>query len=100
FGRRAGLSSKITSLAFALESERDETVTYIALPTGGRASDLTGRLKPVPAQLSVVQQQVRLTAPWVAQVLAGIRVIGPGSPAQVQADAQSIRAELLSLASL
>ncbi|HXP19849.1 MAG TPA: nitrate- and nitrite sensing domain-containing protein [Streptosporangiaceae bacterium] len=98
--RLASLSSKITSLAFALESERDETVTYIALPAGGRASDPTGRSKTVPAQLAVVREQIKLTDPWVAQVLAGTMAIGPSYPAQVRADAQAVQAELVSLGSL
>jgi len=98
--RMAGLSSKITSLAFALESERDETVTYIALPAGGRTSDPNGRSATVPAQLNVVRQQIKLTAPWVAQVLTGIKEIGPGYPAQVRQDALSVQAVLGSLASL
>jgi Nitrate and nitrite sensing/Histidine kinase-, DNA gyrase B-, and HSP90-like ATPase/HAMP domain len=101
-GHLASLSSKITSLAAALESERDETVTYIALSAaqGGRASDPTGQSKTVPAQLSVVRQQVRLTEPWVTAVLAGLRQIGPNYPAQVRQDAHSVQDELLSLASL
>jgi signal transduction histidine kinase len=94
--RMASLSSKVTSLAFALESERDETVTYIALPGGGRASDPTGLSKAVPAQLGVVRQQIRLTDFWVAQVLAGIKGIGPGYPAQVRQNALSVQATLVS----
>ena len=99
--RMAGLSSKITGLAFALESERDETVAYIALgPAGGRASDPTGASKAPPPQLEVVQQQISLTGPWVSEVLAGIRAIGLSYPAQVREDAMAVQAELSNLASL
>jgi hypothetical protein len=90
----ATLGSKITALAAALETERDETITYIALPGGGRSSDPTGRSKVVPAQLSVVRQQIKLSVPLVAQVMAGAKDIGLSYPMQVRLEAQSVQAVL------
>jgi signal transduction histidine kinase len=111
--RLAALSGQVTKLAYGLELERDETVTYIALGPGGRAGVLGGLLKiakPTPAQannqqtaqaqLRVVTQATDFNSPLVASVRSGVLALGSGFPASVTEHGLSVLTELDSLASL
>ncbi len=99
----ANLSSAVTTLAGKMEDERDQTVTYIAQNKAGRAGSLskdkTTRDGAAP-QLQLVKQQYGFTAPWISQVRDQLSGIGGTYPAQVQQDAQSIRAILTGLPDL
>ncbi|HVB42488.1 MAG TPA: nitrate- and nitrite sensing domain-containing protein [Streptosporangiaceae bacterium] len=101
----ASLSSRITNLAFEVEAERDDVVSYIAGGSGGRAGTLSGKQsaadKTAAADLlSVVRQQIGLTGQSAASVVAGINSIGSGYPPAVTQDAQAVIFELETLAGL
>jgi signal transduction histidine kinase len=111
--RLAALSGQVTKLAYGLELERDETVTYVALGPAGRDGVLTGLLKlahptanqannaqTAQAQRNVVTQVQSFNAPLVANVRAGVNGLGSGYPPSVTQHGMSVLAELGSLASL
>ncbi len=93
----ANLSSDITVLAQRLEDERDQTVYYIALPTGGRANALSGRGAPQAeaapttgasaAAYLVVHSYQAQTDQAVRVVKAELAQIGGSFPAQTQQEA-------------
>jgi len=111
--RLAALSGQVTKLAYGLELERDETVTYIALGQAGRAGVRSGLLRlahPTPAQannqttaraqLTVVTQAIAFNKPLVASVRSAVNGIGSGFPPSVTEHGMSMLAELASLGSL
>ncbi len=93
--RLAALCEQTTGLASALETERDETVTYLALKQGGKAMG-----QQAAVQLTTVKQQWKFTTPWVRQVEAGIAGLGSGYPAAILADGASVRDLLSTLGSV
>jgi len=97
----AGLSTKVTRLAFEIEAQRDAIVTYIAAGKGGRAG-VSGKhqTKASKNQLQVVNQQIAFTAPWVQVVKHGVAQIGSGYPVAVQAAAGAVLASLNTLPNL
>ncbi|HEX9066024.1 MAG TPA: nitrate- and nitrite sensing domain-containing protein, partial [Streptosporangiaceae bacterium] len=95
----AQLSSKVTTLAYQLEYERDSTAWYIAY----RTNTSTGLLTKAPsqaatAQLQVVRNQYTHTDNAVHPVLAGVARIGSSYPPGVIQDAHSVTSELKALA--
>jgi signal transduction histidine kinase len=97
----ASLSTKVTTLAFNIEAERDQIVTYIAAGTGGRAGQgAKHQSDDSKAQLQVVHQQFTFTAPWVQVVKHDVAQIGSGYPAAVQGAAGAVLAGLRTLPSL
>ncbi len=85
----ANLSYDVSTLAFNLEYERDQTMECIG------ATDQTG----TPPQncengsqqyLLLVRQDQALSGPWIHKVQADSATIGAGYPAQVQQDAANI----------
>jgi signal transduction histidine kinase len=98
----ASLSSDVTVLAAHLEDERDVTMQYIGLGSGGRQGVLSGAKAGSGAQqfLTQVRQEQSLTAPWVHRVSADSAAIGAGYPAQVVEEAQNVADELRLISSL
>jgi signal transduction histidine kinase len=99
----ANLSSAVTTLAGKMEDERDQTVTYIAQGQQGRAGSLSkdkATRDAAAPQLQLVNQQQDFTRPWISQVREQLSGIGDTYPAQVQQDAESIRAILTGLPDL
>jgi outer membrane murein-binding lipoprotein Lpp len=101
----AGLSAKITQLAFQVEAERDAIVWYIANGVNGRASQLNRHANPTHKvasedRLQIVQQQFRFTAPWLRAVATGVTEVGSGYPPGVQGAARAVAAKLRNLPSL
>ena len=87
----ASTSYDVTGLAARLEDERDQTLQYI----GCRFCRPAGMLKHntqngAPENLQLVQQDQKLTSPWVQKVRADAAGIGAGYPGQVQTDAHNI----------
>jgi signal transduction histidine kinase len=109
----ANLSSDITVLAQRLEDERDQTVYYIALPTSGSGSSLTGgrgaaltqhaaspTAGPGSAAYAVVSSFQAQTDQAVRVVKSELDQIGGGFPAQTQQEASSSLSALDKLAPL
>ncbi|HET9897348.1 MAG TPA: nitrate- and nitrite sensing domain-containing protein [Streptosporangiaceae bacterium] len=101
----ASVSTKITDLAYQIESERDAIVWYIAAGPGGRAGYLAGHENPDNAtsskgRLQFAQQQFVFTGKWVRIVRTAIGQIGSGYPAAVRANARAVLSQLKTLASL
>jgi signal transduction histidine kinase len=91
----AYLSSKVTTLAYELEAERDNVVWYIAAGNGGRQGMLAGNMNSTNKAssyglLSNVTQQIGYTAEWQRQVERSIRALGSGYPASVLEDGRAI----------
>jgi signal transduction histidine kinase len=103
----ATLSSDMTVLTQRLEDERDQTVYYIALYPGGRATALA-RGTPVPKGLknpaagayNVVLSYQQQTDKAVTVVRAELAQIGASFPAQTQQDAGIALGALAELGSL
>jgi signal transduction histidine kinase len=89
----ATLSSDITVLTQRLEDERDQTVYYIALPSGGRSGG-AGLAR------TVVGTYQRQTDQAVTVVRSELAKVGGGFPAQTQLQAGSALSALGGLASL
>jgi signal transduction histidine kinase len=91
----ATLSSDITVLAQRLEDERDQTVYYISLPAGGRASALrSGNMAPSAGQpggpaYSVVGGYQGQTNQAATVVKSELQQIGGSFPAQTQQQAST-----------
>jgi signal transduction histidine kinase len=93
----ANMSYDVTGLAATLQDERDQTLLYIGGGVGGRAGTLSHDVKDgAPAIFQVVQEDQRLTRPWLKSVRADAAAIGAAYPDQVQADARNI-GDLLNL---
>jgi len=91
----ASLSSKVTTLAYELEYERDNTVWYIAQKT----DPSTGSLESNPGvaaknQLEVVRQQYKYTDRYIGPVRAGVAEIGSDFSPGVLQEAHSVKSEL------
>jgi len=85
----AKLSYDVTTLAFNLEYERDQTMECIG------ATDQTGTASQncengSQQYLLLVRQDQALSGPWIHKVEADSATIGAGYPAQVQQDAANI----------
>ncbi len=101
----ASVSTKITNLAFQIESERDAIVWYIAAGEGGRAGHLAGHQSTDNATSSVdrlqfAQQQFKYTATGVKIVRAAVSEVGTAYPLAVQQHAQAVASQLTGLPSL
>jgi signal transduction histidine kinase len=98
----ATLTSDATVLAQRLEDERDQTVYFIALPSGGRASAngpaVTAAQRSAKAtgleQLAVVKSQWAQTDKALRVVLSGLSQVSGSFPAQVRQQAATVRSEL------
>jgi hypothetical protein len=96
----AGLSAKVSALAYGLESERDDTIWFIARsarPDGVRSKTMSAAAR---SELQTVRQQYADTDKWVGRVEAGLSAIGTGYPARVVLAARSAAAEVSFLASV
>jgi len=98
----AGLSTKVTQLAFQIEAERDAIVWYIAAGSDGRASQLDRHANPAQkqvskAQLQIVQQQFTYTAASAKAVATGVARFGSGYPSAVQIVARAVTVKLRTL---
>jgi len=104
----ANLASQVTGLANALENERDQIASYIALPEnqGGRAAklaELAGQKIPADvaqstaSNLFVVQQTIDYTRPWVTRVRQAAAAIGASYPQQARQQAQALVAQVNAL---
>jgi signal transduction histidine kinase len=107
----ANLASQVTGLANALENERDQIASYIALPEsqGGRAAKLAELAhQKIPADVAqntasnlfVVQQTISYTRPWVNRVKQAAAAIGASYPQQARQQAQALVAQVNALPSL
>ncbi len=92
--RLASLTAKITTLAYELEYERDNTVWFIALKTGPNGISNTNLSAAAKSQLQVVRQQYAYTNKWIGPVRSGVAATGSGYPPGVVLDAQSVQSEL------
>ncbi len=96
----ANLSSDITVLAQRLEDERDQTVYYIALPTGGRSTAVAqNAAAPTPAY-GVVRTYQHQTDQAVTVVKSELGQIGGSFPAQTQQQAGTALSALVELGPL
>jgi signal transduction histidine kinase len=89
----ANMSYDVTGLAARLEDERDLTVEFIGLNSGGRADHLSSNATTrdgAKPHLDLISSSQGQTGPWLRSVDADSAVIGAGFPPQVQAEAQSI----------
>jgi len=93
----AGLSAKITKLAYELEYERDSTVWFIAMKTGPSGISSTTLSPAAKSQLGVVHQQYKYTDRAIGPVRSGVAAIGSGYPPGVILDGQSVLSEISSI---
>jgi signal transduction histidine kinase len=89
----AVLAGDATDLAQALQNERDDTVTFIALGSqGGRANELSASAKTRAAaqpELSLLASDYSVTAQAAANVRSVAATIGGSYPAQAQTQAEN-----------
>jgi hypothetical protein len=93
-GSLASLNAKVTTLVSKLESERDDTVWYIAMnsgPAGAPARTLSPAAK---SQLITVRQRYADTDKWIRSVTTGLSAIDAGYPGGVLLSARSASAEI------
>ncbi|MGO8883513.1 MAG: nitrate- and nitrite sensing domain-containing protein [Streptosporangiaceae bacterium] len=90
--RLATLSGDITGLAQALQTEREDTITYIVLssPDGGRGASRSD----AKAELTVLHNDYHVTDGLATQVLTGLDAIGSSYPAVDRQDAADARAAI------
>jgi hypothetical protein len=96
----AGLSAKVSALAYGLETERDNTMRFIArtnAQNGVRAKTLSPAAQ---SELQEVRQQYADTNTWAARVEARLAAIGSGYPDGVAQAARSVSAEVRFLGSV
>jgi signal transduction histidine kinase len=86
----SNLSSTVTSMAYWLESERDQTIVYIASGASGRQAALVGNAAAAKGEYQPVQEQWNDGNPWIARARQQLAGIGSSFPAQVQQEAQNI----------
>jgi hypothetical protein len=86
----ANLSGKITGLAQALQSEREDTIQFIVLSNsnGGRGASPSSAMPPGP-ELGVLNQDYAATNTWASQVKALAGGIGGAYSALAQQDTQA-----------
>jgi signal transduction histidine kinase len=92
--RLASLTAKITTLAYELEYERDNTIWFIARKTGPNGITSTNLSDAAKSQLQVVRQQYTYTDKWIGPVRSGVAAIGSGYPPGVVLDAHSVQSEI------
>jgi signal transduction histidine kinase len=87
----ANLSSKVTGLVQALQSERQDTVRFIVLGSGngGRGAPAASPIPPGP-ELGQLNQDYAITTGWANQVKALASQIDGSYPTLAQQDAQSV----------
>jgi signal transduction histidine kinase len=90
----ASLSSKVTTLAYDLEYERDSTVWYVAMKTGADGIPDTHLSPAAESQLQVVRQQYTYTDKAVSAVRLGANAVGENFPPGVVQHARSVIANL------
>jgi signal transduction histidine kinase len=88
--RLAVLAGDATNLAQALQTEREDTVTFIAMGNqGGRANALSGDKAAAADELTLLQSDYAATSRAAAQVSSLAQTIGSSYPALAQTQAQS-----------
>jgi hypothetical protein len=93
-GSLASVNAKIATLVSNLESERDDTVWYIAM-TAGPAGTQARHLSPAASsQLITVRQQYAKTDKSITSVRRGLTAIGTSYPRAVLLSARSAITEI------
>jgi Nitrate and nitrite sensing len=95
---RAVLAADVTQLAQRLETERDQTVYFIALGTANGRSSPPSNAKTVA--LGVVNSYQQQTDQAVVQVKTQLENVGGSFPAQTQQEATTALSELAALGEL
>ncbi len=99
--RLAVLAGDATNLAQALQNEREDTVTFIAMGNaGGRANVLAGNKGDAAGELTLLQSDYAVTGRAAAQVTSLASTIGGSYPALAQTQAQAAIAAIADLPSL
>jgi signal transduction histidine kinase len=86
----AGLSDKVTGLVQALQTERQDTVRFIMLGSGGGGRGASAKSAIPPTQeLRLLSQDYATTDRWAGQVKSQAGGIGSSYPALAQQDSKS-----------